>query len=364
MKRFLGLSALVLLLGNSVYGQVTNCTQVLRLAQSTYEQGRLHELPGLLKNCLSTSEDNSGFTKQQRVDAYRYLTLAYIYLEEPKKADSTMLLLLNTDHYFEINANVDPAEFVALYNTFRTKPVFSIGIKGGLNNTSPIVTKNYYEGNAAAGQGKYGSKIGFQVGFVFEKHLFDRSRSKFLSGLTFAPELLYTLRSISVSQPKVFSSDSTGKSVATGTGIPKQGWLDFNPIFQYQLKQSTLNPYIGFGPGVSYLLNGPATLTLVRNNSVGTVSGPDVVMKTSYQKIVPSLIATAGVKYQFGSIKLTAEVRVQYGLTSVVNPSTRTNSQAASDDAFVLNDFKQFNAMVNVGFIYPYFNPIKKSHKK
>jgi len=94
--------------------QTTSCAQTIRLATSVYEQGRLHELPDLLKNCL-----NSGFTQQERVTAYKLLTLSYIYLEEPEKADESMLKLLETNPYFEINAAVDPAEFIALYNTFR-----------------------------------------------------------------------------------------------------------------------------------------------------------------------------------------------------------------------------------------------------
>ncbi len=365
MKKFLLLAALVLMLKDSAYAQITNCTQVLRLAQSTYEQGRLHELPTLMDDCLKKSEADGGFTKQQRVDAYRYLTLAYIYLEEPEKADESMLNLLRTDHYFEINPNVDPAEFVGLYHTFRTTPVFSIGAKFGVNGTLPFLSKNYYVGNAGNGKGKYSSVIAFQAGVVFEKNFFEQSKNKTLKRITFAPELLYTIRSLSYSNPSVFLGDSTGTSVAALTVSPaKQTWLDLNPIFQYKLKDKGLNPYVGFGPGISYLLNGPNQLTLTRINSVGTVSGPPVVATATYNKLITSLIAVAGIKYQFGSIKLTAEVRVQYGLTNVINKSSRSNSEQVFDYAYVPGNWNQLNAMVNIGFVFPYYNPIKKLHKK
>src|SRR3954465_3021621 len=93
----------------------SSCTQTLRSARSVYDQGRLQELPDLLEGCLK-----NGFSVQEKVQAYKLLTLAYIYLEEAAKADAAMLALLNTDHYFEINLTTDPAEFVALYKTFRT----------------------------------------------------------------------------------------------------------------------------------------------------------------------------------------------------------------------------------------------------
>src|SRR4051812_40329491 len=81
--------------------QTTSCAQTLRLARSTYDQGRLHELPELLKNCLE-----NGFTKPEKVEAYKFLALSYTYLEEPDQADAAMLMLLQTDHYFEINEGV------------------------------------------------------------------------------------------------------------------------------------------------------------------------------------------------------------------------------------------------------------------
>lgn len=40
--------------------------------------------------------------------------LTYIYLEEPAKADQSMLNILLTDPYFEINEAMILAEFVAL----------------------------------------------------------------------------------------------------------------------------------------------------------------------------------------------------------------------------------------------------------
>src|SRR6478609_1558916 len=139
--RYILVFVLVCLIGfNSAFAQQGGA-QTLRLAQSIYEQGRLHELPSLPG--LKDSEIIK-YSKSDQVNAYRLLTLANIYLEEPEKADENMLKLLQTEHFYEPNEQVEPAEFIGLYKTFRTKPVFNIGLKFGPNSTIPMISSQYY----------------------------------------------------------------------------------------------------------------------------------------------------------------------------------------------------------------------------
>ena len=67
----------MLLFASRVQAQ-SSCAQTLRNARATYDQGRLHELPDLLAGCIG-----NGFTQQEKVEAYKLLTLAYIYLAVP-----------------------------------------------------------------------------------------------------------------------------------------------------------------------------------------------------------------------------------------------------------------------------------------
>jgi hypothetical protein len=143
----------------SVRAQST-CAQTLRLAQSVYEQGRLQELEGLLAGCLE-----NGFTDEEKVNAYKLLTLTYIYLEEPEKADRTMLSLLQTNNEFAPNDAVDPAEFVALYHTFRTWPIYRVGLKLGSIAAQPsVITADYVND----GISEYNYGYGFKAAVAFE----------------------------------------------------------------------------------------------------------------------------------------------------------------------------------------------------
>ena len=180
MKRFCFL-ALLLIASVPAFSQApktANCTQVLRLVRTTYESGRLHEIPDMVAGCLEESE--GGFTDEEKREAYRYLTLTYIYLEEPEKADEAMLKLLQTDHFFQINPTLDPAEFKSLYKKFRTEPVFKLGIKAGLNVTQNNALAYNFVGSSGAGFGKYGLSPSFNVIVSFEKEFSKPSFMKHL----------------------------------------------------------------------------------------------------------------------------------------------------------------------------------------
>jgi hypothetical protein len=357
MKRILILAFLGLSV-STAYAQ--SCAQTLRLATSSYDQGRLHELPGLLKKCL---DDPNGFTKTDRVTAYKLLTLSYIYLEEPEKADSAMINLLKTDHFFEPNQAVDPAEFIGLYKTFRTKPVFSIGGKFGVNLTQVNVLANYYTGGDAVGNGKYSSTIAIQGGFSFEKNLFQQSKKKFLKQLILAPEILYVSRSIGYTNTPMNTISAT--NLVNQVFAESQTWLDLNVLLQYQLNpKSRFNPYVTLGPGISYLLGTSSSGPTTRGTTGNVVSGPAIDLANSYNKTVYSVTAGAGAKIKVGSLYVTGELRYQYGLVNAVNPEKRTNVEYTFDYAAQLNDFSVNNVSFMIGASIPVFKPQKLKKKK
>ncbi len=357
MKHFIFLFLFCLLGYDFAFAQQQSGAQTLRLARSVYEQGRLHEIPDLINKNVAS------FSKTELVDAYRLLTLSYIYLEEPEKADESMQKLLNTDHFYEPNPNVEPAEFVGLYKTFRTTPVFSYGVKFGGNTTMPLLNSIYYSSSAAPGNGKYALKFGFQAGAVFEKEFFSDSKKAFLKKLVFAPEVLYTSRTFGYTNANVFVSDLAGTSVEDQVVTVKQTWLDINPVFQLKLSKSKFNPYVGLGPGASLLLSAKNTMVSTRKGGAGVVSGPDVDFKKSYNAIVPSVIISAGAKYRFGDFYITGEVRAQYALANPVNKSARSIPDGAFDYQYILPNYKPLNLAINLGIVIPYFNPIKLKRK-
>ncbi|MGE0772779.1 MAG: porin family protein [Cyclobacteriaceae bacterium] len=338
------------------YAQTSTCAQTLRLVRSTYELGRFHEIPGLLEKCLQRGEGN--FTKQEKVEALKILTLAYLYSEDPEQADQAMLELLKTDHFFEINENVDPAEFTALYRTFRTKPLFAIGLKFGANASLPVGLRNFYVGAEGGGVGEYSIGYNIQYGASFEKALFTGLKDTIR--WTIAPELIFSSHQFSQSNERYTVSDETGESFSRGEYIHSLSRINLNALLQYRFSTSSVvNPYIMAGGAISAVTKAQLQAD-TQFPEVGSVeTGASIDFTDSYNTFDYAAIVGAGVKYKFGEIYLSADVRYQYGLSNVIDGAARFNPEAAMDRGYVPNDHTLSNLVVNIGFVWPYFKPRK-----
>ncbi len=361
MKRLL-LASVVLFFSLSV-GVAQTCTQTLRLANETYNAGRLHELPKICEKCLDPKSIDQ-FSKEEKRDAYKLLTQAYIYLEEPEQADKAMLSLLKTDGFFEINDKIDPAEFIGQYKKFRTLPVISLTAKFGFTGTfvSPITVFN--TGNSVSPDGKFSPAISIYAGLGAEKMLVKNK-------WTLSAELFYMTKSFAYNNSRFFdfdqlnSTEGDAKVAASISSNYTHTRLDFYPMIQYSLfqkKKSAINPFVAIGPGFSYLLAAENEIKTPRltidGNSGNTISGPTIKPTTSFNKFTYSVVIIAGGKFRIGSIYVTGDIRFQYGFSNLA-AEKRTNQEAVFDYGFQIPDFKTHNVMATIGVIKPIFIPKK-----
>jgi hypothetical protein len=360
MKRILyGIIGCLLIFSYRAESQTTNLTgaQILRSARSIYDQGRLHELPTLLEEALK--KPNGFQSDVERVEAYKILVLTYIYLEEPQKADEAMLAILNTDHFFKYNDS-DPIEFKNLYTKFRTYPVFSLGLRVGLNQTYINTIATHYVDARSVGYGVYNPKLGFNVALVFEKEF----KQRFIAN----PELMFSTQAFNYFNDHVYINDVEGDELATIDHTITHSRIQLNVLGQYKLKApkgneiETFVPYLTFGPSVGYLMSSKIDgLTSVENRFefAGTYDNT-----AQYKPLNVAIIAGGGIKYKMGAIYITGDLRYQYGLLNVVEGKNRQenseeNSRVRSELSYLNNDFSMQNAMFSVGIIYPYFQPKK-----
>ncbi len=333
-----------ILITDQLYGQSTSCAQTLRLAQSVYDQGRLQELNGILQSCLQ-----NGFTKQEKVEAYKLLTLAYIYQEEPEKADESMLSLLRTDPYFEINETSDPAEFIALYRTFRTHPIYRAGMKLGVNLSSPHITERVIAVEGASIS--YSSKINFQFGVAFEIPLTNR--------IVLAPELNLQLKSFYYDLDK----DLGGDLENTTEGPEKQTWLSLPVLIQYSLiPDSKFNPFVAVGGSVDYLTSSSISLNRV---AVNAAASPQRSFDIDRNSLNVGVLVSAGGKYKIGGGLLLAELRFAYGLLEVSDRDRAFNNNTLLFDySYADSVFKVNTLSLTMGYIFNVFNPKKLNRAK
>lgn len=334
-----------------------NCTQTLRTARGIYDQGRLHELPTWLNGCLTKSADNGGFSETERIEAYKILTLSYIYLEEPAEADKSMVSLLHTDPFFQLDEEVDPVEFKNLYRKFRTNPVYRVGFKIGGNTNHINVITNHYMWAASQGKGEYDSKIGLQFGLLFEKDLTDR--------IIINPEVFYTSYSFNYSNDSPLSVDATEEDAGDLDHTISQTRVQANILVQYKLKKPVniadkFIPYVAVGPTIGYL----ATSQFAGNTNVDEeITGTPFNTKENYKPLTFALTAVAGAKFKVGGFYITGDVRFQYGFLNVVNEDKRLrwegDAEKLWDYGYVDNDYSHSQSMFNLGIIFPRFNPKK-----
>lgn len=334
--------------------QASSCAQSLRLAQSIYDQGRLHELEDIINKSLDNS--NAPCVQADRVSLLKLLTLTYIYLEEPEKADATMLKLLQTDNYFKINPAVDPAEFVALYNTFRTHEIYRIGAVLGVNAARPNVANT-----VTAVELSEGSKYSYAIAILFGASADVPLDAK--DKLTLHGELLYSQKKFNLE----LITDRSLEGYTTYTnqfqGVETQNWISLPVSIEYKLADKKFNPFVSAGVVLDYLLDSKISSEVLRSN---TTSIQEATFELNPQRIKTnlSLQAGAGVKFQMGSGYFIARVWYTHGLTNVNSLETSyANEQATWSQGYADPVFKISSLSVSGSYVINMFNPKKRTIK-
>lgn len=351
MRRLLLLLGVVLSGGVHVANGQSTCAQTLRLAQSIYEQGRLHELPELLRPCLS----ENGFNDEETVSAYKLLTLTYIYLEEPVQADEMMLALLRADTEFKVNDAVDPAEFVALYKTFRTYPVYRIGGKLGALAAAPSVVSADYTDD---GTNNSSHNFGFSGSIAGEIPLGGK-----LEKFTIQPELAFQLLSFD-GVNKWDEDNQRGDTSKITPATETQAWISLPVSLQYDVFSTMESQYyVSLGMSADYLIS--ASKKIISN--IETNSGVDentFSVKSQRNRFNAGALISAGYKRKIGKGFLIAELRYKFGLLPLSDRAdTYENNVLVFDYKYVDGIYKLNSLSLSVGYVVNRYNPKKLSSR-
>jgi hypothetical protein len=149
-----------------VNGQA-DCSQSLIEAERAYYTGRLSGVPEILSACLS-----EGFSKEQRVEAYKLIALSSMFSRDYKSADSSLVLLLKLSPEFEPGPQ-DPPELQKRLEKIGVRP--SIGFAVNAGTYMPIIKlTEVYNLRDTPSDVKYQSSLGWQAGisasYHFTKH--------------------------------------------------------------------------------------------------------------------------------------------------------------------------------------------------
>ena len=221
------------------------CARTLDKAENSYESGQLREVPQILAKCLK-----NGFNKPQKEQSYKLLVLTYIFLDDINKAEEYLLKLLKSNPQFKVSA-LDPPEFVYLYNGFRTRSYFSIGIKGGVNNTIVNTLNVNGAGNIPLSYQQNSSKTGYQIGlginFRVWQNLELSAEINMINRRFKQVDSLKTTFYSNAEQP-------LGYNFSIIDASESQIWMDFPITLKYGITREKIRPFVYAGASFSYLL--------------------------------------------------------------------------------------------------------------
>ncbi|QHT66037.1 PorT family protein [Rhodocytophaga rosea] len=345
----------ILFLPIVVFSQSTlnNCDPVYEKALTAYREGRINDVPTILKDCLENWQG------EREADAHKLLTNTYLYFNERAQAENAMLNFLKLNSEYAIDAdstseNRDTPEFINLYNTFRTRPIFLIGAKAGGNWSFINGTKGFSLDNEAFTEQEYNGRLGYQAGISAEIPVWKQ--------FAINPEFYLLV--------KGYKETSTIMDFAKISFTETQYWADLPLTLKYNVLTKNRNrvPFISIGSSVQYLIHSNADLDRkdidVMTGSIARALDPKPVNVTNMRnRLNYNAIIGAGIKLKnvIGKGLITIEGRYTHGLRNIVNPEKRAaglyNSDLVYDFLHIDNNFTMNTFSVSLGYIMPQYKP-------
>ena len=330
------------------------CAIALSEAEDKYDQGRLYEVPEIIQLCI-----NEGFTDEEKVRAYRLLTLTYLFLNYPVKADEAYLELLKLSPDFKTNDELDPKEIINLHDKYTTKPIYYLTMKSGINFSHANVLLDYSISQSLNNSDKYASVVGFHVGFGAEMVVYQNLH---LAGEFF------------ISRNNIHLTDTHWDFYTTNMDMIHSE-VELPIMLKYNFFNGKVNPFASAGISPSFLVRS----TVQNIEGVYKLEGfdgePDEEIPVKSQdKIVTtkmknrfnySFLLGGGINYKIGLRYLVLEARYSIGMLNVTDVKNRWREDIPEgrDLKFpaghVDDDFKLNNLSIFVGVVWPLYKPRK-----
>lgn len=317
-----------------------DCSTKIQEAQKYYEQGMIDEIPAMLGPCML-----DGFTRTQKIEAYKLVIMSYLLDDDQFEAERTMLEFLKKYPEYEIMPN-DPVEFVYLFESYRTASVFSFGIRGGLNFTDPRIIEPYSTSDLNTADLKNTMRGGFQFALGIERYL----NRKILLNLELA---------VATNQYQFTDKISTPANSSTVKYKEKIVKLEFplTAAYEFTIKQTHLYARAGFSVAHLSKVTGEPSRATPGNNQ----TGPDLDMSGYRKSMLYSGIIGAGVRYKVPRGILLVDLRANLGLNNIVKSEKRFQNPELYNKYFYLDDDFSLNTFsLSVGYYFSFYSPRKQ----
>jgi hypothetical protein len=305
-----------------------SCKNVLDLADREYKAGRLTQCIELLKPCIGKLESEVVF------EAYRFLALCYLTLNDEKNANAAAINLLRHKPNYRDFPYFDPKDFTLLLAKYEVWPQLELGVKTGINFNSIRPIKNY---SVTGSDASYLPQTGYQAGISAEYYL--------KKNISLNADILYEgLNYKRTADQASWSQNFTEK--LNYFNIPFAGRYYF-----YRTKTLRL----GIELGLQTQLLSKTNSAIVLRNSV-TQEKVENTLEQEDQRNKALFYALGGLvlKYKLGGGSLSANMRYAPGFSNVVNADKRyDNLDFILANQYVDSDFSFNPLYISVGYQFP-----------
>ncbi|NOZ46561.1 MAG: PorT family protein [Chlorobi bacterium] len=339
-------------MNSNIHLQAQDCTVTLQTARNMYTEGDIEGIPELLKGCIK-----SGFTKEEKVQAYKLIIQVYLFEDKLQQAEETLLKLKKTNPVYEIDYANDGAEFISLFNEYETKAFLSVGIFGGTNFPSIQITEPFSTNNLKSYNPNYQGASGrFQAGVKVIYQPYNNIE------LHFEPNFMKTSFSYTSTFDDFFEANNQ-TSISFDEAF---SFINFPVSVTYNYTHKNIVPYIKAGLNLSYLVS--ATIQLPKKDYLNTsvltaVTGTDIPVNNYRTKITKNVLFGLGIKYKFPLFFLYAEAVQSIAMDNLVLKSEiYSNTELYGKYQYVDDFIKMHNFTINGGVVYSFYQHKKKEH--
>jgi hypothetical protein len=327
---------IVMLPGLNSRAQV-NCMNTLKEAKELYEQGLIEDIPKMLSGCME-----SGFTRAQRIEAYKLIIMAYLFDDNQFEAEKIMDDFLKKFPEYEIMPN-DPVEFTYLLESYKTSSVYSINLYFGPNFSNPRIIESFsvMDKNNTESDNKF--VRGFQVGIGGSRNL--------VKGLNINLDGFYSFHNFSKTETTKSPIQSATSPMVTIYSKENLKKIDIPLSLTYTVGKGNLSYFGRLGFMYSFITQSKLTVERTHPN-LPTISGT-IDIKNMRPNYYIAVLAGAGMQYKVPRGYLVLDLRYHYGFNEMsTTENDFSNTDLWSNYYYSDDKFKLDFLTVNIGYYF------------
>jgi hypothetical protein len=347
--KYIILLILSIALSNSIWAQ-KSCLNTLREAKELYEEGLIDEIPELLSGCME-----SGFTRAQRIEAYKLIILAYLFDDDQFAAEKTMDEFLKKFPEYEVMPD-DPVEFVYLLESYKTSSVYTLNFTLGPTFSNQRIFEPYTATDMNVTDITTKTGAGFFINLGMSRNI---GRSFFIN-----IDLNYSFNNYSIEF--LSSTNLRNGEQLNQTEISAKEKLtkaDLPISFSYSLRSGNMNYVVRLGGMVSYVSG--VTLLPYRSHDpdIDVRSSSNIDISQNREQIYYAALAGLGFEYKVPRGFLVLDIRYHFGFPNMVIEANRHNNpELLSDYLYIDSNFALDYFSIGIGYHFSMYQSKKNRY--